>query len=473
MDPHLQAPCPSAYLAQNPAAPPNVTVNNSIQYSDYLEFFAEMVKPDILSIDYYPPFDARRQFPMFSPHLFGVGSMDGYLENVLLLREVAQRHKISSWWNYFGANHMKSEAQMKMQMMTTVTTGGRGLIYWVLGKGDPRGWTGPMEGGEYTWSGPDLINGIGRHWEQARRLNSQIVALGPTLMKLTSQTVVRVRTNSTLGQDLSGLPCTLVQETLGCSFMTYNDVENAGGNKMSENPKCMGNFEYVPCPGVRYAAAQPTAPGTTSASAQPTGFCLDDYSEEHCRLLCNAMQDSNRTTDGYHHQACGSFDWTAGSGAGRCCVNPLGPLYLQVDEAAVHRVKVATDMLRSWTCPHLDPSICKSGNTDAACAGYGGSSGEAIVGHEFLLGFSRHEDGRDALTIMNWDTAFTASPTLVFPGATVNQTAEPTKLQLFEVDPYSGQEMAAVDGMPALPGFQVLLDVADARVFLLGAAKAP
>ena len=467
----LQAPCPSAYLAQNPAAPPNVTVNNSIVYPDYVEFFASIVKPDILSMDYYPPFEVRRQFPMYSPHIFGVGSMDGYLDNVLVLRDVARRHNISSWWNYFGANHMKSEAQMKMQMMTSITVGGRGLIYWVLGKGDPRGWIGPMEGGEYTWSGPDLINGIGRHWAQAKRLNSPIVALGPTLMKLQSQTVVRIRNNSTLG--LSGVPLDLIQETLGCSIMTYHDIENAGGNKTSDNPKCMGNFEYVSCPGIRFAAAQPTSPGTTSASAQPNGFCLDDYSDAYCRLLCNAMQNSNRTTDGYHHQFCGSFDWSpAATGAGRCCVNPAGPLHMQVDKTAVHRVKVANDKLESWTCPRLDPSICKSGNSDAACVGYGGSSGEPIVGHEFLLGFSRHQDGRDALTIMNFDMVFTASPTLVFAGATVNTTTEPTKLQLFEVDPYTGREMPAVDGMPALPGFQVLLDVAEARVFLVGPAAA-
>jgi hypothetical protein len=100
---------------------------------------------------------------------------------------------------------------MKLQMMTSVTLGARGLLYWVLGKGDPHGWSGQL-------GGPASL---GRHWAQAKRLNTRVVALGPTLMKLRSQTIVRVRHNASLGKGLSGLPCTLIQETLGCSVMTY------------------------------------------------------------------------------------------------------------------------------------------------------------------------------------------------------------------------------------------------------------
>jgi hypothetical protein len=40
-----------------------------------------------------------------------------------------------------------------------------------------------------------------------------------------------------------------------------------------------------------------------------------------------------------------------------------------------------------------------------------------------------------------------------------------------EIDPSSGEEVAAVGDIPALPGLQVSLDVAEARVFLLGSSS--
>ena len=72
-------------------------------------------------------------------------------------------------------------------------------------------------------------------------------------------------------------------------MMTYTDIENAGGNDTRSNPRCMGNFRYVTCPGIRSAAAQPTIHATTTPLPAPTGFCLDDYESTDCRLLCDAM----------------------------------------------------------------------------------------------------------------------------------------------------------------------------------------
>lgn len=37
-----------------------------------------------------------------------------------------------------------------------------------------------------------------------------------------------------------------------------------------------------------------------------------------------------------------------------------------------------------------------------------------------------------------------------------------------EVDALTGQEVEAIDDVPSLPGLQISLDVAEARVFLLG-----
>jgi hypothetical protein len=461
----LQSYCPSGSLAANPPAPANATgVNMSLAYVDYVESFATVVQPDILCTDYYPYFERQNLFPMYNrldavTSGRGTPSMENYLENMMVLRDAAQRHNLT-WWNYFGAaafqgHTMVSEVQMKMQMTTSITMGARGLLYWVLGKGDPHGWAGSI-GGKVA---------EGRHWAQAKRLNSHIVALGPTLMKLRSQTVVRIARNASLGAGLGNSPVPLVQETLGCSVMTYSDIVNAGGSNMSKNPTCMGNFHYVTCPGIRSSATQPTVHATTTPAEAPTGYCIEGFGESDCRLLCDAMQRRRVSSP----TVCGSFDWSPG---GRCCVNPPGVVFLMPDAQAVHRAKVSDN--ETWTCPHITPGPCSHHNSSPECKGYTGSIGAAIVGHDFLLGVSTHEDdGRQALTLMNFDTTITASPTVVIPSATTNLTQEPNKLQLVEIDPISGREIAAVDDIPALPGLQISLDVAEARVFLIGNASSP
>jgi hypothetical protein len=50
----------------------------------------------------------------------------------------------------------------------------------------------------------------------------------------------------------------------------------------------------------------------------------------------------------------------------------------------------------------------------------------------------------------------------------VQVTAEPSKHQLMEIDATSGREVDAIDDVPNLPGLQISLDVAEARVFVLG-----
>jgi hypothetical protein len=128
---------------------------------------------------------------------------------------------------------------MKIQMMASVTAGARGLLYWVIGAGDDdAGWaTTPRRG---------------RHWAQARRLNSVMVALGPTLMRLRSDAVVRIAANATPANATGGAAdvVALVQETLGCSVNTPNDIVNEGGADVTNNPACAGGYRYVRCPGV-------------------------------------------------------------------------------------------------------------------------------------------------------------------------------------------------------------------------------
>ena len=76
-----------------------------------------------------------------------------------------------------------------------------------------------------------------------------------------------------------------------------------------------------------------------------------------------------------------------------------------------------------WKCPKADLrhiSDCPVNNTNPSCSDYGGSTGWAVVGHEFLLSTATHGDGRRAFTLMNFDTAFSAVPTVLIPSATTN-----------------------------------------------------
>ena len=168
----LQSYCPSGSLAANPPAPANATgVNMSLAYRDYVDSFATVVQPDILCTDYYPYFEHQNLFPMYNrldavTSGRGTPSMENYLENMMVLRDAAQRHNLT-WWNYFGAaafqgHTMVSEVQMKIQMMASITLGARGLLYWVLGKGDPHGWAGSIGG-----KGPPL--GTSQAAEQPHR----------------------------------------------------------------------------------------------------------------------------------------------------------------------------------------------------------------------------------------------------------------------------------------------------------------
>ena len=96
---------------------------------------------------------------------------------MLVLRSVALRHNLT-FWNYFGAAALQghtavTEPQMKIQMMASATAGARGLLYWVIGAAD-NGWDIPKTSG----------GRLGRHWAQAKRLNTHLLGLAPTLMQV-------------------------------------------------------------------------------------------------------------------------------------------------------------------------------------------------------------------------------------------------------------------------------------------------
>lgn len=147
-------------------------------YTDYVKRFIDEVKPDVLSMDYYP---------IFKPEGDG---RDGYCGCLAVMREQSLEAGIP-YWNFFnampyGPHTDPTEDQLRWQIYATLVYGAKGLMYFCY-------WT--PRGGEFPKGGA-LVTADGRrtrHWWQAQRLNSELQFLGSTLMQLTSTKVTRVK----------------------------------------------------------------------------------------------------------------------------------------------------------------------------------------------------------------------------------------------------------------------------------------
>ncbi len=153
-------------------------------YEEHVARFVDEVKPDVLSMDYYPYFGPNDDW------------RDGYCGNVAVMREHSLRAGIP-FWNFFNvmpfAFHTDPTTdQLRWQMYASITYGAKGLMYFCY-------WTpgGPKGGAIIAQDGRKT-----RHWWQAKLLNAEIKALGPTLMQLTSNKVTRVKPGEEA--DLSG-----------------------------------------------------------------------------------------------------------------------------------------------------------------------------------------------------------------------------------------------------------------------------
>jgi hypothetical protein len=157
----------------------------------------------------------------YYPYFGGPGepgdSREGYVENIATLREHALNASIP-WWNYFTvegsldagntaaavvgssskrralhSHHLGvTDGQLRWQVWHSLAYGARGLLY-------------------YSYAFPTGIMDFNKrftfHAEQARWMNGALVAMGPTLMNLTSTSVVRVfanMSNATVAAKLKG-----------------------------------------------------------------------------------------------------------------------------------------------------------------------------------------------------------------------------------------------------------------------------
>ncbi len=164
-------------------------------YDEHVRQFMEVVAPDILSMDHYPVFHPTRD------------GREGYCENLATLRTHSQAAGVP-FWNYFNTmpygNHTDpTEGQLRWQIYSSLAYGAKGVLYFCY-------YT--PAGGEFPKGGA-IIQRDGRqtrHYGEAQRINSALKHLGPTLMELKSDAVVRVSEDAgdVPAEKLAGLPIT-------------------------------------------------------------------------------------------------------------------------------------------------------------------------------------------------------------------------------------------------------------------------
>jgi hypothetical protein len=165
-------------------------------YEEHVQRFMQTVKPEVLSMDHYP---------LMRPESDGRAA---YLENLATMR----KHSLAAgipFWNFFYSMPFNdrldpTEAQIRWQIFASVAYGAKGILYfcyWTPGKGAAGTGEFPKGGAIITAEGLKT-----RHYDEARRINAELKNLGPTLMQLTSTTVVRVKDDGGSAAALKGLP---------------------------------------------------------------------------------------------------------------------------------------------------------------------------------------------------------------------------------------------------------------------------
>lgn len=168
----------------------------SPSYPAYVARFVDTVKPEVLSMDHYP---------LMRPN---TDRRDAYCDNLEVFRGESLKAGIP-FWNYFHAMPFAdridpTEAQMRWQIFTSLAYGAKGVLYfcyWTPGKGNAGTGEFPKGGALLTAEGRKT-----RHYDEARRINGELLQLGPTLMQLTSTGVRRLNTSANATNPIPGFP---------------------------------------------------------------------------------------------------------------------------------------------------------------------------------------------------------------------------------------------------------------------------
>lgn len=179
-----------AYINLFPNWTPKETLGSE-NYDEHVRQFVEDVGVDVLSMDHYPAMNPDKD------------TRDNYCANLDVMRKFSLKQDIP-FWNFFIVmpyldRYDPTEAQLRWQIFSSLVYGAKGVLYFCY-------WTPP---GEWFLKGGAIITAEGRktrHYEQAKRINANLKNLGPTLMKLTSTDVRRVKPGEDAGDLLKGTP---------------------------------------------------------------------------------------------------------------------------------------------------------------------------------------------------------------------------------------------------------------------------
>lgn len=202
-------------------------------YDEHVRRYVDEVNADVLCFDHYPRF------------MPGHDGREGYLENLAIIRAHALRAGIP-FWNFFnimpyGPHTDPTEAQVAWQVYASIAYGAKGVLYFCYWT--PRGREFPKGGAIITAEGRPT-----RHYDQARRTNARLACLGPTLMKLTSEDVVRIKPGEDSAAKLAGSPV----RTITDGDYIIGIFKHADGR----DAVMLSNYEFAYCqwPTVEFAA---------------------------------------------------------------------------------------------------------------------------------------------------------------------------------------------------------------------------
>jgi hypothetical protein len=160
-------------------------------YEQYVSRFVNEVDPDVLCMDHYP---------MMTPTSDG---RKGYCDDLRVMRKYSLEKKIP-FWNFFntmpyGPHFDPTEAQLRWQIYTSLAYGAKGILYFCYYT--PAGDEFPKGGAIITRDDQKT-----RHYYEAQRINRALKNLGPTLMKLTSTAIYRIKPDDDPAAVLKGSP---------------------------------------------------------------------------------------------------------------------------------------------------------------------------------------------------------------------------------------------------------------------------
>ena len=104
-------------------------------YEQYVDFFIEEYKPQVLCFDHYPWFEVGDSAPFNPPTwAYPLSTLDGYRRNLATVRSRALANDIP-FWNYFNTIPYQSHrdptfGELCWQVFTSLTFGAKGVLYF-------------------------------------------------------------------------------------------------------------------------------------------------------------------------------------------------------------------------------------------------------------------------------------------------------------------------------------------------------